>query len=282
MDINLLNFIPTGNCVNQCGYCGTVLQNKELFDKHRYIDKLCLLIQKNPFYYIVYKKDAEKTSEDKNESKVYELKDENKFLRNVLNGNNDLINSQKNQMNYLYTINNKLEKTIIKLKEKLKETLELKIEETPNNLIYTQDLDNLKNFRISDLKINLIDQIKIENFKEEMERLKRNFDNELIIHSKKNIIPKCIKTIVWITYIKNGENNRKGKCFCCRKNEITCDNFECGHVISEKDGGKVIKQNLRPICGQCNRSMSSKNMVNFIIDHNLWNTEYNDKNDIDG
>jgi hypothetical protein len=39
--------------------------------------------------------------------------------------------------------------------------------------------------------------------------------------------------------------------------------FECGHVISEKNGGNVTLDNLRPICSSCNKSMGVMNLEEF-------------------
>jgi len=75
----------------------------------------------------------------------------------------------------------------------------------------------------------------------------------------KENIPKTIRINVWKKY--NGRSY-DGKCFCCSE-IISIENFECGHVISEKNGGNVTLDNLRPICLLCNRSMSSKNMPEF-------------------
>ena len=40
--------------------------------------------------------------------------------------------------------------------------------------------------------------------------------------------------------------------------------FEVGHVVSVHDNGDLSIENLRPICGLCNRSMGTMNMVEFI------------------
>ena len=88
-------------------------------------------------------------------------------------------------------------------------------------------------------------------------------------HSKKRkkSIPLAIKKIVWNKYI--GENIGKHKCYCCRLTDITQISFHCGHVISESNGGKINIENLRPICQNCNSSMGTKNMDEFIIEYNI-------------
>ena len=40
--------------------------------------------------------------------------------------------------------------------------------------------------------------------------------------------------------------------------------FNCGHIIAEANGGKVIVSNLKPICQNCNSSMGTKNMDDFM------------------
>jgi len=75
-------------------------------------------------------------------------------------------------------------------------------------------------------------------------------------------IPKAVKSKVWDLYI--GKQNGIGKCQCCKTRDIEALHFECGHIISEAHGGKVKIDNLRPICSQCNRSMGTMNMDEFI------------------
>ena len=74
-------------------------------------------------------------------------------------------------------------------------------------------------------------------------------------------IPAAVRKIVWSTYIGN---EKSGKCLCCSIEEISNTNFECGHVKSEKNGGDSSIENLRPICGHCNKSVGSKNMDEFM------------------
>ena len=49
--------------------------------------------------------------------------------------------------------------------------------------------------------------------------------------------------------------------------------FEAGHIISEKDGGNLSLDNLLPICSGCNRSMSSKNLNEWINEFYPENVE---------
>jgi 5-methylcytosine-specific restriction endonuclease McrA len=82
---------------------------------------------------------------------------------------------------------------------------------------------------------------------------------------KKNIkdsIPKTVKIVVWNKWI--GEDIGATQCLCCKSTKITQMAFHCGHIISEKDGGKATVDNLKPICSSCNLSMATENMDDFI------------------
>lgn len=79
---------------------------------------------------------------------------------------------------------------------------------------------------------------------------------------KKEPIPTAIKSLVWNKYI--GETIASTPCFCCKVTSISMRHFHCGHIKSEKQGGKLTIDNLRPICANCNLSMGSMNMMEFI------------------
>lgn len=78
---------------------------------------------------------------------------------------------------------------------------------------------------------------------------------------RRKAIPATIKRLVWNKYI--GESVGKTKCTCCGLTDITQLSFHCGHVIADAQGGKVEIDNLRPICQNCNSSMSATNMDTF-------------------
>lgn len=80
---------------------------------------------------------------------------------------------------------------------------------------------------------------------------------------KKRSIPAALKRKVWYTYI--GEEHGKGQCYCCQTSVIHQLSFHCGHVLSEKNGGDLTLQNLRPICQNCNSSMGTMSMNEFIL-----------------
>jgi 5-methylcytosine-specific restriction endonuclease McrA len=79
---------------------------------------------------------------------------------------------------------------------------------------------------------------------------------------KKKPISATIKRLVWNTNI--GEDIGKSKCMCCYSTDITQMSFNCGHIVAEANGGDTIVSNLKPICQNCNSSMGTKNMEDFM------------------
>jgi 5-methylcytosine-specific restriction endonuclease McrA len=79
----------------------------------------------------------------------------------------------------------------------------------------------------------------------------------------KKSIPAPLKRDCWNQRI--GAGTGVGLCFCCRVQELTPFDFEAGHIQAESCGGPTIIENLVPICGKCNRSMGSRNMMEFIL-----------------
>ena len=78
---------------------------------------------------------------------------------------------------------------------------------------------------------------------------------------RKKTISKALKLLVWNTNI--GEEIGKIKCPCCNNNFISQGNFEVGHIIAEANGGLTNKDNLKPICSVCNKSMGTMNLFKF-------------------
>ncbi len=79
---------------------------------------------------------------------------------------------------------------------------------------------------------------------------------------KKKPIPATLKRLVWNKWI--GEEIGKSKCLCCNVTDINQMSFNCGHIIAECKGGETIVSNLKPICQNCNSSMASMNMDEFM------------------
>lgn len=111
--------------------------------------------------------------------------------------------------------------------------------------------------------------IKINEETKIIESKEMNTKNNLNIKktNTKPIKPKkkisaTLKRLVWNTNI--GEEIGKTKCLCCKSTDITQMSFHCGHVVAEANGGELIVSNLKPICQNCNSSMGTKNMNDFM------------------
>lgn len=79
---------------------------------------------------------------------------------------------------------------------------------------------------------------------------------------KKQSISSTLKRKVWDTYI--GQTIGQHKCLCCNLTDITQLSFHCGHIVPESKGGETTLSNLLPICQNCNSSMGTKNMIDFM------------------
>lgn len=86
--------------------------------------------------------------------------------------------------------------------------------------------------------------------------------DKVSIKRRKQYIPASIKKQSWDIYI--GKELGTAKCYCCKYNVISKNDFHAGHYISEKNGGEVKADNIRPICSDCNLSMGSTNMDVFM------------------
>ena len=96
------------------------------------------------------------------------------------------------------------------------------------------------------------------------------------IKYKKKPIPGALRQATWLAY--NGPNTFLAKChvaWC--ENTITPFSFQVGHNIPESKGGSHDINNLRPICANCNGSMSA----NFTIDEfSALSTKRTEKQDV--
>jgi hypothetical protein len=101
---------------------------------------------------------------------------------------------------------------------------------------------------------------------------------KLIKSSKKRKgIPKKVKNDSWDKFV--GSEYGSTYCLVCVSTVINSKNFEAGHIISDKNSGKSIVDNILPICGQCNKCISSKNMDEYVKEFHPENYE-NYKNKI--
>jgi len=110
-----------------------------------------------------------------------------------------------------------------------------------------------------------------------------NFIDYLIFNSDKNFQPfhrkkmrkktitRKIRLAVWSNYYSNKLDQTH---ICpirnCR-NKITVNDFSCGHIISEYNGGDVSLKNLKPLCKPCNSAMGSNNWFDY--EKNIFSEE---------
>jgi hypothetical protein len=110
---------------------------------------------------------------------------------------------------------------------------------------------------------------KRDNYDILVDNLKKIYDNKCIEPTTygniKKKIPSNVREIVWKNYLSDtGQTSNEIKCPVSICNKIIDGfNFECGHIMSEKNNGKIALTNLRPICSSCNKSMGSRNWDDF-------------------
>ena len=85
--------------------------------------------------------------------------------------------------------------------------------------------------------------------------------------SAKQKIPKALREQVWIVHAGKVFERKCLTDWC--NNTMTVFDFQCGHNIPESAGGPTILDNLVPICGRCNLSMSD----NYTFDR--WCSVFN-------
>ena len=68
-------------------------------------------------------------------------------------------------------------------------------------------------------------------------------------------IPKALREQVWIQHYGTVFHNKCPTCWC--QNRINVFDFQVGHNVPESKGGSTTIDNLVPICGRCNLSMSN-------------------------
>ena len=73
-------------------------------------------------------------------------------------------------------------------------------------------------------------------------------------------IPQSVRVSVWDREF--GSHARVGKCTVCGR-RIDLFSFQCGHIVSQADGGTEALHNLTPLCASCNSSMGAENLNVF-------------------
>lgn len=235
-----------------CGNCNKTFSQKGHYEDH--------LKRKNPCKPIIEPKIIPNLSTEQLDSDI-------KFLsKNV----NDLIDNSNNKFFILTEKMKKSDETIKKLQRlwKIVENLQ-NIAEEGNKFDSCLVINEQKN------ECSIIPKTKINGYTQnenlKLYKLIPILEKE---KQKKHKIPIPLKANVWNYYI--GREKGMSKCFCCVLRDIEKDSFDCGHVISEKNGGQLTLENLRPICGSCNSSMESMNMDLFIKSHGLSNVLFSD------
>jgi 5-methylcytosine-specific restriction endonuclease McrA len=217
------------------------------------------------FNKLIVRLKEKKSNELKNICKQYNIKCSNSakkdtLICNILEYSSLILKFKIDEVTHIQeiTINNEQTKpseepklSIIEDLEKQRQEIELKMKE---EIERQKRIDEeIKQKAEAEEKKKIEEQKRIE--KEEAKK-------------KKQSIPKQVRVIVWNHYI--GEDIIKHKCLCCKKVTITNTNFDVGHVLSEKNGGTHEINNLRPICGACNHSMGSENMIDFVVKYGLY------------
>lgn len=152
-------------------------------------------------------------------------------------------------------------------KEREKEKLEFRLKEKQQEYeLKLKEKKELIEFRFQLQMQNALNN-KLQN---SLNNESTNSSNNETMKVKKKTIPSAIKRIVW--NINIGEEIGKSKCYCCKLSDITQLTFHCGHVISEKNGGSIDVENLKPICQNCNSSMGTTNMDEFMEKYKIQST----------
>jgi hypothetical protein len=68
-------------------------------------------------------------------------------------------------------------------------------------------------------------------------------------------IPKALREQVWIQYYGSVFHNKCPTRWC--QNRVNVFDFQVGHNVPESKGGSTTIDNLVPLCGRCNLSMSN-------------------------
>lgn len=199
-------------------------------------------------------------------------------LKSLLSKNYDFLSEKASSKSSLYTISEFIEELtknnfIKKAKltkhsaQEIFDFIKLKEKEFFNKICYLEKKINNYNFKHKEI-------ISIDK-KSCLFMKKNNFIEWLIdpsiepIHdfTERKSIPTKIKNLVWTEDFGSKTN---GKCpiYGCDK-VLSLDiinSWQCGHLISVKNGGKTISENLRPICTTCNQSMSDKNWDDWVYE----------------
>lgn len=139
------------------------------------------------------------------------------------------------------------------------------IDEPLDNLIIKKErihLDTLKPITLEELKSLKYYNIELgigTNYKKTYDRMLPFLENLSKPKKTRKTISKGLKTDLWDKYYPG---KLIGPCYVCTK-DIDARSFEAGHVIPFAKGGSDTIDNLRPICGKCNKSMSDTELYEY-------------------
>jgi hypothetical protein len=77
--------------------------------------------------------------------------------------------------------------------------------------------------------------------------------------SKRIPLPPHVRLAVWRQHVGDCIS---GTCYVCKRT-LDIFSFECGHIVSVRDGGDNSISNLRVVCGPCNKSCGAMNMNEY-------------------
>jgi len=192
----------------------------------------------------------------------------NDYNEDIMEFNNLVSKYQVNYSNYidlfqiislLCNINNESILEIIPFYEKLLKKYE-KYDKLKKKLSSNKDESKKDESKKDESKKD--ESKKDESKKEESSKDEsKKDDKEKKVKKPKEKIPVSVKNTLWSQHFPNV---LEGKCKCCQTEVISRNNFDCGHIISEKEGGKIHLDNLKPICRSCNSSMGTQNMTDYM------------------
>jgi hypothetical protein len=89
-------------------------------------------------------------------------------------------------------------------------------------------------------------------------------DPETIAEIRKPI-PAKLRNAVWKKWFNA---NEYGHCFCCnneiyKKAKDKLKTWNCGHIVSDHDGGELNEENMRCVCFECNQTMKTENLFEW-------------------
>ena len=96
-------------------------------------------------------------------------------------------------------------------------------------------------------------------------RIETGVETKSKVKKIKKTIPKQLKKEIWNRFI--GEDKGNYNCLVCNNIKISQMGFVVGHIVAESLGGSNTIDNLRPICKECNASMATMNMEEYVKEY---------------